>query len=263
MFKASQLWLAVEVGAEQWFADLQFYVDGALASPDQWLDKMRRDWAGSDVRPAAFYRWEMEFDAASEGPVPITARRDEANWHGASFTFYVLLLNELWEVLVGKSQFTAAIGARVANAPQQAMDIVGELTVRRLASRQEAIFERFDQEFVFDLQAARCNLEREVGRAMHNLALRPTRPLVFGSDHGPQVSTDNPKNLPPALPANPDVVELCRLLRESHGAINAGRVTVVSVARQFTKESSSHDPKAQSLLRRARRYQHLWKSADT
>jgi hypothetical protein len=67
--------------------------------------------------------------------------------------------------------------------------------------------------------------------------------------------TDKQKQI---QPASVDVRDLCHKLERE---LPKG-VTQIAVAREFTGETEGHDPKAQSLLRQARRFPHLWKPAD-
>ncbi len=60
-------------------------------------------------------------------------------------------------------------------------------------------------------------------------------------------------------PDNPDVRDLCALLAKR---LKPGK-TQAEIAREFTQESVGNDPKAQSLLRQARRFRHLWADTDT
>lgn len=70
--------------------------------------------------------------------------------------------------------------------------------------------------------------------------------------------TDSDQNSAPRLPDTPDVRDLCRLLQKE---LAKGR-TQNEIAREFTGEMPGDDKKAQSLLRQARRYRHLWGDVD-
>ena len=66
-----------------------------------------------------------------------------------------------------------------------------------------------------------------------------------------------------ALPAAPDVRDLCQLLAKNRGKKKGKQKTEIAVAREFTHEKPGKDKKANSLLRQARRHSHVWKRADT
>ena len=69
-----------------------------------------------------------------------------------------------------------------------------------------------------------------------------------------RLPSDSKKQLSKRMPDNTDVLDLCKKLAER----KAGR-SLMSVAREFTKEPADKCPKAGSLLRQARRFPHLWK----
>lgn len=73
---------------------------------------------------------------------------------------------------------------------------------------------------------------------------------------------DKAKNPHAKQPDNPDVRDLCHLLAKEQSHIHSGKKSTISIAREFTHEKPNKDRKARSLLRQARRYPHLWKSAD-
>jgi hypothetical protein len=68
---------------------------------------------------------------------------------------------------------------------------------------------------------------------------------------------DSAKKKPVKWPDNQRVRNLCKILAER----NPGD-SQIELARQLTGEEAGNDSKAQSLLRQARRYRHLW-DADT
>jgi hypothetical protein len=70
---------------------------------------------------------------------------------------------------------------------------------------------------------------------------------------------DSNHNFVPRLPDTPDVRDLCHLLQKE---LPKGR-TQNEIAREFTGEMPGDDKKAQSLLRQARRYRHLWSDAES
>jgi hypothetical protein len=73
-------------------------------------------------------------------------------------------------------------------------------------------------------------------------------------------TADSGKKTGPLQPDNADVRDLCRLLEKNR---NSSKKSLNQVARDFTGESAGKDPKAQSLLRQARRFRHLWDRADS
>ena len=70
---------------------------------------------------------------------------------------------------------------------------------------------------------------------------------------------DTDRNSAPRLPDTPDVRDLCHLLQKD---LPKGR-TQNEIAREFTGEMPDNDKKAQSLLRQARRYRHLWDNSES
>lgn len=81
-------------------------------------------------------------------------------------------------------------------------------------------------------------------------------------DSSPSAAPDAQKKDAGNMPDSPDVRDLCHLLSKSRDRIASGKTSAISVAREFTKEQQGNDPKAQSLMRQARRFRHLWKRAD-
>lgn len=85
-----------------------------------------------------------------------------------------------------------------------------------------------------------------------------------GGDHTIDVivradsKTDNGTKFSSLFPENDEVVKLCRKLKSD---LSEG-YSQITIARDFTGESEGGDKKAQSLLRQARRFSHLWKQAD-
>jgi hypothetical protein len=72
-------------------------------------------------------------------------------------------------------------------------------------------------------------------------------------------SADTGSQIRQRQPDNVDVRDLCKLLEENQLKIKAGAKSEIGVAREFTREQVGNCPKAQNLLRQARRYPHLWK----
>ena len=72
----------------------------------------------------------------------------------------------------------------------------------------------------------------------------------------PGEQPDNERKTRQNLPDNADVRDLCHLLAKKRGS---GK-PLIQIAREFTHETTGDSPKADSLLRQARRYSHLWKS---
>jgi hypothetical protein len=72
-------------------------------------------------------------------------------------------------------------------------------------------------------------------------------------------NADTGKNSAPKLPASANVLGLCRLLQKE---LPNGR-RHIDIAREFMREKPDADRKAQSLLRQARRYRHLWDNAES
>ena len=75
-------------------------------------------------------------------------------------------------------------------------------------------------------------------------------------------SADNEERQFEPTPDNPDVRDLCFLLRANRNKIESGEKTLIDIARGFTGESTGNDSKAQGLLRQARRFPRIWKRAD-
>ena len=69
------------------------------------------------------------------------------------------------------------------------------------------------------------------------------------------LSADSKKQVGKRMPDNPDVLDLCKKLAER----KAG-VSLISIARTFTKEPENKCPKAEAPLRQARWFGHLWKA---
>jgi hypothetical protein len=69
---------------------------------------------------------------------------------------------------------------------------------------------------------------------------------------------DNRENFPVLLPDSQQVRDLCRKLQKEL----PGGLSQIAIARESTGETEGNDRKAQSLLRQARRFPHLWKPAD-
>lgn len=85
--------------------------------------------------------------------------------------------------------------------------------------------------------------------AMENLAERILGVVSnLGAPLEPDTKPDTPKN---SLPDSVDVRDLCRALQKG---LPQGRYQI-EIAREFVKKD---DAKAESLLRQARRYRHLW-----
>jgi hypothetical protein len=89
--------------------------------------------------------------------------------------------------------------------------------------------------------------------------------LVSGLAAGPQKrapestgGADNVEKSRKIMPDNADVRDLCQLL-EKH--LKTGK-SQRQIAREFTGERPGKDRKAQSLLRQARRFRHLWERQD-
>lgn len=77
-----------------------------------------------------------------------------------------------------------------------------------------------------------------------------------------RVTLDEPDNrdkIRQKLPDNIDVRDLCKLLEKNRTQIKAGTKTEIGVAREHTRELVGKCPKADNLLRQARRYTGLWK----
>lgn len=71
----------------------------------------------------------------------------------------------------------------------------------------------------------------------------------------PQLEADKKRTVDKnSQPTSPDVQDLCFRLRKG---LSEGK-SQLTVAREFTGETSKSAPKAHSLLRQARRYRHLW-----
>ncbi|MGA2065807.1 MAG: hypothetical protein ABSG86_12600 [Thermoguttaceae bacterium] len=72
-------------------------------------------------------------------------------------------------------------------------------------------------------------------------------------------ASDSKKVLPPKMPEGTDVRDLVQRLQVE---LPKGK-SQSQIAREFTGETADSDPKAQSLLRQARRYRHLWDASDS
>jgi hypothetical protein len=72
-------------------------------------------------------------------------------------------------------------------------------------------------------------------------------------------SSDTKKDFPPKMPETPDVRDLIQRLQVE---LPKGK-SQSQIAREFTCETTGDEPKAQSLLRQARRYRCLWDNSDT
>ena len=72
-------------------------------------------------------------------------------------------------------------------------------------------------------------------------------------------TSDSKKDFPPKMPETPDVRDLVQKLQVG---LAKGK-TQSQIAREFTGETEGDDAKAQSLLRQARRYRHLWGGSDS
>jgi hypothetical protein len=94
-----------------------------------------------------------------------------------------------------------------------------------------------------------------------SLSVEPkaTGAVEESSERTADSKTDTRKKGPPTLPDSPDVRDLCRLLQKH---LPEGWKQI-EIARKFTGEMPGDDRKAANLLRQARRFPHLWRSADT
>ena len=92
-------------------------------------------------------------------------------------------------------------------------------------------------------------IEQEIADAWTLRNPQSTSPRV--ADKGRKIRQQQPDNV--------DVRDLCKLLEKSRAQIAAGKKTEIGVAREHTKEQVGACPKADNLLRQARRYPHLWK----
>jgi hypothetical protein len=254
--RANWLWLGIEVGAIQWFGDTSDPEDDSES-----VDVFRRDFVERDRR-RLYYHWEPEFNAASEGPVEINHGRYSPNWHDAAILFYTLLLNDVWEALVGPEAFEKALDLRYEDRNEEALELLGVLNIGRIAAVEENLRKTIFDAYPYDVDVVEAQLEREYARVLHNQAMRPGRSLVVAGDSDwlVRAAADRREKNIPQLPANHDVLDLCKLLNANSERIASGEFTVIGIARKLTGESAGSDTKAQSLLRQARRYSHLWKA---
>jgi hypothetical protein len=210
-------------------------------------------------------RWSLELNAASDGMVRLPSGELFPNWHHACAGHYNFLLVEFWEAIVEPNTVWQAVQLRNGGRSNEAVELLGQLTPNRLLDRQEQ-FRTFTETLsTLDASITRIELQREFARVIHNRALRPSLSLVLKDGNeisATQRTDDSEKDLLP-LPDNPDVLDLCQKLNKNMDRIAAGNATVSGIARDFTGESQGSDQKAQSLLRQARRYSHLWKRADS
>ncbi len=251
--KAHSLLQCVTNNAAGHFRRGWILIEGKVLSPQTFRDVFDN----KQTTPPMYWRAKMEFDAASEGAVVISAGRFESNWHEAIFLLYRLILHRLWTVLLGDEKSLESLVAFRIGDHTAAMNLLGDLDVQRMDDNREQLKVAF-KAFTIDLQMAQPSLDREVARVLHMRALRPNRSLLVGLAAAQQIA-DESENLVLSMPDSADVRDLCHLLNK-----NAGNgIPLIQIAREFTKETPGDDGKAKSLLRQARRYSHLWRRSDS
>ncbi|MCI0331809.1 MAG: hypothetical protein L0228_01120 [Planctomycetes bacterium] len=97
----------------------------------------------------------------------------------------------------------------------------------------------------------------QISRLAETVPVKPDLPEVVLQPNSTE-STDNKKNISQPQPDNVDVRDLCYKLSKNRSAIASKKKYPIDVAREHTGESKGNDSKAQSLMRQARRYRHLW-----
>lgn len=108
-------------------------------------------------------------------------------------------------------------------------------------------------------KAVFAGFDSEVGRAM--LKQEYYRAMMIETRHDSDIETRAVmlKKRQRMYPDNVDVLDLCRALQKRSGSAKP----LIQIARDFTGESMGNSPKADMLMRQARRYPHLWrKSGD-
>ena len=241
LHKASVLALAIRRGVTQ-FYDQGPRTFGADFDPDVFRADYVLFWPPEDL-----WRCKLEFDAASENAVLVESGRWYSNWHEASAIFYRLFLNRMWEILLGAKKY-GRVHALRDDEPNKAIELMCTLDLERSESRLKEI----SAELTFDYLLGKAQLEREIARVFQNRSIRPNRDQILG---------DNQEKDFVAMPDNPDVLDLCKLLGKSRGKIQDGEKSIIEIAREFTKELPGSDSKAQNLARQARRFPHLWKAS--
>ncbi|MEI8371873.1 MAG: hypothetical protein WCJ35_03455 [Planctomycetota bacterium] len=114
-----------------------------------------------------------------------------------------------------------------------------------------------------DLSQFRCDLDDESVRAERAhvaLAVKNDDPSAKAKNINDSDTTSDSKKV--VLPKLPDGVNVRDLVCRLQAELPKGK-SQSQIAREFTREAANKDKKAQSLLRQARRYRHLWDDSDS
>ena len=158
----------------------------------------------------------------------------------------VLATDKMWRA---SSNTIVPIAEMLAELPEQVRPHFVVITSEMRAKVYDAI--KRARLTVFNIEQLQARMNAECRRALSFEGLMKAKREGAA---GPNAA-DNSKKSGPMLPDSPDVRDLCALLAKRH---KTGK-SLNKIAREFTH---GNVPKANSLLRQARRFRHLWDSAD-